>query len=728
MNDTLSRHSIDPLLRPRSVAVIGASRRRGTVGGEAFYNLLTTGFSGAVYPVNPTSSVVQSVRAYPTILDIPDEIDLAFIVVPAKQAIGALEQCAEKGVKAAVIVTAGFREVGEEGAAREARLIEIGREHQIRLLGPNCLGVMNSAPEIRLNATFAGEFPRPGPVSFLSQSGALGAVVLDLAARRNIGLSSFVSVGNRCDISGNDMLEYWEDDHRTQVILMYLESFGNPRKFIQLARRVGRRKPIVAVKSGRTSSGSRAAASHTGALAGTDIAVDALFRQTGVIRVDTTEELFDTGMLLATQPVPRGRRVAILTNAGGPGILATDACESFDLELARLSSATIDELARFLPPEASLHNPVDMIASATAEHYRRAVPTILADDGVDALMVIFVPPLMTETRDVASAIADAAAEATKPIVSCYMGTHGFSAGLRRSSEGEHAIPSYRFPEAAAKALGRAVTYGEWLDIADSPVREVTVDCSLADNTVTACRDALETENQPLWLDASDIPRLLAAYGIRTPASAVATSPEQAAELAEEMGFPVALKVVSDSVTHKTDVGGVILDRRDRREVKQGFESIVAKAWQADLSESVQGVLVQKYVKEGIEAVVGVTQDPNFGPLIMFGLGGAYVELVRDVVFRLFPLTEHDIESMVRSVRAAKLLEGYRGQPGGDADALRDLIARVNQMVADIPELLEMDLNPVKILPPGQGCVAVDARIRLGTVQRIDRRDRRSCVE
>ncbi len=716
-------HSIEPLLRPRSVAVIGASRKRYTVGGEAFHNLITSGFTGTVYPVNPTTDVVQAIKAYPSVLDIPGEVDLALIVVPSSGAARALKACAEKGVRAAIIITAGFKEIGGEGVERENELVELGRRHKIRLLGPNCLGVMNSDPAIQLNATFAGTFPSPGPVSFLSQSGALGAVVLDLAARRGIGLSSFVSVGNRCDISGNDMLEFWEGDEQTQVILMYLESFGNPRKFIPLARRVGQRKPIVAVKSGRTLAGSRAAASHTGSLAGMDIAVDALFRQTGVIRVDTTEELFDTAMLLATQPVPRGRRVAILTNAGGPGILATDACESEGLELAELSQATISELARFLPPEASLHNPVDMIASATADHFAQAVPALLRDPGVDSLLVLFVPPLMIETADVAREVRRAAARADKPVATCYMGTHGFPAGLREGAPGEAPIPSYRFPEAAAKALSRATNYGEWRKIADSPIPEVDVDCGLVDSTVDACRDALSTEGQPLWLGASDVPRLLAAYGIQTPESAVATSPEQAAELAEEMGFPVVLKVVSESVTHKTDVGGVILDRRDRKEVKQGFERIVAKAWEADLAESVQGVLVQRFVQEGIEAVVGVTQDPIFGPLIMFGLGGAYVELIRDVAFRLHPLTEHDIDEMIHSVRAAQLLAGYRGQPAGDEVALKDLIARVSQMVGDIPELLEMDLNPVKILAPGRGCIAVDARIRLGKPLRLDRRTR-----
>lgn len=704
--------TIESLLRPRSVAVIGASRKRRTVGGEMFYNLLRCGFNGPVYPVNPTSAVVQSVSAYKSILDVPGPVELAILVVPAHLAVGTLEQCAEKGVKAAIIISAGFKEIGAEGIERENELVRIGREHGIRLLGPNCLGVMNTAPGISLNATFAGTFSQPGPVGFLSQSGALGAVVLDLAASRRIGLSSFVSVGNKCDVSANDLLEYWEQDEQTRVILLYLESFGNPRKFVFLARRVGRKKPIVAVKSGRTLSGSKAAASHTGAMAGTDVAVNALFRQAGVIRVDTTEELFDTAMLLATQPPPRGRRVAILTNAGGPGILATDSCESYGMDLSVLQDKTVKELQSFLPAEASPHNPVDMIASATADHYHKAVRAMLADKGVDALLVIFVPPLMIETRDVARAIGQAASGADKPVVTCYMGSHGLVEGLTSEEWGGGQIPSYRFPEAAAKALSRTTTYGEWLQVADSPIPDVSRNKNLVSATINACRDAVASEPGPVWMDASDVPRILSAYNITIPDSAVATSPEQAADIAQRMGFPVALKVVSDRVTHKTDIGGVILDRRDADEVKHGFEAILSKAWKADLADSVQGVMVQRYVEEGIEAVVGVTHDPMFGPLIMFGLGGAYVELVRDVVFRLHPLTEHDIDTMLRSVRTSKLLTGYRGQPAGDEAAIKDLLARVSQLVGDIPELMEMDLNPVKILPPGQGCVVVDARIRL----------------
>ncbi len=700
--------SIRPILSPRSVAVLGASRSLGSVGGELFNNLMRCHFNGPVYPVNPSASYVQSVRAYRSVLDIPDEVELAVLALPAEHAIEALEQCGRKGVRAAVVVSAGFKEIGGEGVEREAELVRIAQRYGMRLVGPNCLGVINTRSDVSLNATFAHAFPDPGPVAFLSQSGALGVAVLDRAAQLGIGVSSFVSVGNRSDVSGNDVLEHWGQDDDTRVVLMYLESFGNPRRFTRLARHVARDKPIVALKSGRTLSGSRAAASHTGALAGTDTAVEALFQQAGVIRVTTIEELFDTGMLLATQPVPRGRRVAILTNAGGPGILAADACEHYALDLPELSPETVKALAGFLPPEASLRNPVDMIASANAEDYRRAVSLLLADDHVDALLVIFVPPLMTAAPDVARAIADSAAKADKPIVSCFMGAHGFRTGLHGESAGEVRIPSYAFPESAARALSRAAGYGEWLEHADSPIVQIEAGSRRG---AEVC-DAAAAQGEA-WLPPERVTELLKSYGIRTPESAVASSAAEAARKAAELGFPVVLKVIADEVAHKSDIGGVVLDRRNAEEVEKAYAGIQRRVDELGLGKAFRGVMVQRYLEQGIEAVVGLTHDRTFGPLLMFGLGGVYVELLEDVAFRLHPLTRYDIDSMIDSVQAAKLLAGYRGAPAGDIDALRDLLARVSRMVDDIDCLLEMDLNPVKILPPGEGCVVVDARVRCG---------------
>lgn len=693
--------SLEAILRPKSIAVLGASRHRRTVGGELFHNLMTCGFQGPVYPVNPTAKVVQSVRAYASVEEIDDPIDLAIIAVPRDHVASALRACARKGIKGAVVVTAGFKEVRGEGIAREAELVAIARQSGLRLIGPNCLGVLNTDPEIQMNATFAEAYPQPGPVSFLSQSGALGAAVLDLAMQLNLGFSSFVSIGNKCDVSGNDLLEFWHTDPRTRVILMYLESFGNPRKFTQIARRVGLEKPIVAVKGGRTLAGSRAAASHTGALAGADNAVDALFRQAGVIRVDTTEELFDTAMLLATQPLPLGRRVGIVTNAGGPGILASDACEDNGLTISTLQEATVKELSGFLPEEASLRNPVDMIASATAENYRRAVDALLRDETIDALLVIFVPPLMLGAKEVADAIASAAQGAKKPLVSCFMGAHGFAIGLGADGEAAVQIPSYRFPEAAAKALSRAANYAEWRSVEKLPLPRIE-----AKNL-----PELSTDGEG-WLSPQDVETVLRAYGISTPKSRTATSADDAVAAAESMGYPVAMKLVADALTHKSDIGGVVLDRRDEAEVRQAYDDLMIKAAAANLADQVEGVLIQQFVGGGVEAVIGVAHDPSFGPLIMFGMGGTYVELFQDVAFRLHPLTIWDAEEMIWSVRTSELLRGYRGAEAADVDALKQLLAQVNQLVSDLPQLMEMDLNPVKILETNHGLMVVDARIRL----------------
>src|SRR6266850_5829760 len=451
--------NLESLLRPRSVAVIGASRRRDSIGGAILRNLIDQGFQGPVYPVNPNASFVQSIAAYPSIASVPGEVDLAIIVIPAEQVLEAAQACGEKGVQALIVISAGFKETGEEGLKRERALVEVARQYGMRLVGPNCLGIVNTDAGVSMNATFAPVSPPAGRVAFSSQSGALGLAILDYARRLNLGISQFVSVGNKAEVSGNDLIEYWEKDPGTDLILLYLESFGNPQKFTQLARRVARTKPIIAVKSGRTPGGSRAASSHTGALAGSDAAVDALFRQSGVIRTDTIEELFDTAMLLASQPVPTGPRVAILTNAGGPGIMAADACESAGLELTSLETKTVRGLRAFLPVEASTKNPVDMIASANAESFEMALRLLLHDNHVDSVIVIFVPPLATGAQDVARAIIKGAAGNKKPILSCFMGSHGVPESLRSLNEGH--IPSYSFPEAAARTLARAVKYGEW---------------------------------------------------------------------------------------------------------------------------------------------------------------------------------------------------------------------------------------------------------------------------
>ncbi|MGB6837912.1 MAG: GNAT family N-acetyltransferase [Dehalococcoidia bacterium] len=703
--------SIRAFFHPRRVAVIGASRERGTIGAEIFHNILRDGFTGVVYPVNPKADVVGAVRAYPSILDVPDDVDLAIVAVPARHVLEVAEQCARKGVRGLVVISAGFKETGEEGAEREKALLAKVRSYGMRLIGPNCMGLLNTDPTTSLNATFSPVFPPAGNVGFLSQSGALGLAILDHARKLNIGLSTFVSVGNRADVSANDLIQYWEEEPSTGVILLYLESFGNPRKFARIARRVSAKKPIVAVKGGRTTAGSRAASSHTGALASLDVASEALFRQAGVTRTDTLEQLFDVANFLAHQPLPKGRRVAILTNAGGAAILAADACESYGLVVPTISEETLASLREFLPPEAGLQNPVDMVAAATADDYARALRILLQDDSVDSIIVIFIPPLVTQPEAVARAIREVAAEVRgqKPILACFLSARGAPPELGSGEAG--LVPSFAFPEAAAMALARVCEYAEWLqrpkgtlpklDGVDAEVGRAIVEKALA-------RGA----GEPVWLDAESSSRLLQAYGLRVARTRLVKSTTEAARAAREIGFPVALKLASSTITHKSDVAGVWLQLTSEVAVRGAFDFIRERMRQLKRLREMEGAIVQEMIHGGVEAIVGVTQDPSFGPLIMFGLGGVFVELLKDVVFRIHPLTDVDAEEMVRSVRSYRLLEGWRGAAPGDVPALQDLLLRVSAMVEDLPEIAEMDLNPVKVLTPGQGCVVVDNRILL----------------
>jgi len=708
----LSKGSLDALLRPRSVAVIGASRTPGSIGGVLLGNLLEKGFAGPVYPVNPKATFVHSVRAYPDVASLPEAPDLAIIVVPAPQVAAAVDACGRRGVRAVVVVSAGFREVGPEGAARERELLAIVRRHGMRMVGPNCLGVLNREEDVRLDATFAPAWPPSGGVAFSSQSGALGLAILEYAKEIGIGISQFVSVGNKADVSGNDLLEFWETDPGTRVILLYLESFGNPRRFLEIARRVGRVKPILAVKSGRTSAGRRAASSHTGALAGPDTAVDALCAQSGVIRTDTIEELFDVAMVLAHQPPPRGNRVAIVTNAGGPAIMATDACETHGLEVPPLAETTVAALRTHLPPEASTRNPVDMIASADAAAFERAVRLVAADPGIDAVLVIFVPPMITAPEAVAGAIVRGALAATeelaargespKPIVSCFMGARGVPAALR-----EGAIPSFAFPESAAIALSRAARWGRQRD--EPPGAFPVLERFDLPRARAAVVRALEGRGDG-WMRPEEVNEVLGAIGLARPVSTRARTAEEAVAAARSMGGAVALKVVSDAITHKSDVGGVRLGLRGERDVADGFAAVARAA-----DGRCEGVLVQAMVEGGVDTLVGVTRDPAYGPLVAFGLGGVDVELLGDVVFRLAPLTDRDAREMVRSIRAARRFGAWRGAPPSDVAAIEDALLRIGRLADEVPEIAEMDMNPLRVRAQGEGAVVLDARIAVRSV-------------
>jgi acetyl coenzyme A synthetase (ADP forming)-like protein len=699
----MSPSKLEALLRPRTVAVIGASRRRGTIGAELFHNLLSNGFTGAVYPVNPGATAVQGVRAYPTIHDVPDPIDLAVITVPARLVPAVVDECIAKPVKALLVISAGFAETGEDGKAAQAALTAKVRAAGIRMVGPNCLGLLNADPEIALDATFAPTWPPHGNVAFSSQSGAVGLAILDYAAQLGIGVHHLVSVGNKADVSGNDLIEYWEQDPAVRVILLYLESFGNAQKFLRIAQRVGRDKPIVAVKSGRTAAGARAASSHTGALAGVEIAVEALIAQAGVIRTDTLEELFDVAMLLANQPVPRGGRIAILTNAGGPAIMATDACEGQGLSLAELAPATTEALRALLPAEASVRNPVDMIASATPSAYEASLRLLLADDGVDAVLVLFVPPVGTEAADVAAAIRRAGAGADKPVLTSFMGMHGVPMALSSLREGK--FPSYAFPEAAVIALGRVTRYGRWL------ARGIGAVPPLAGVDPDRARAAIGDRRG--WLPAGAVREVLAAYGIEVPASAEAIGVDEAVIEARRIGYPVAIKLASATITHKTEVGGVVLGVGDDDGVRRAYETIRRRVAEHGRGAEMAGVVIQPMVPPGVETFVGATRTPAFGPLIGFGSGGVAVELWKDVVFRLHPLTDLDAREMLDQIRGRALLDGFRGGPVADRDALVDVLLRIDRLVAELPQVAELDLNPLVARSPGGGAIAIDARIRIG---------------
>jgi acetyl coenzyme A synthetase (ADP forming)-like protein len=699
--------SIAELLAPSSIAVIGASRKPATIGHEILRNLLRGGFTGPTYPVNPNAPAVAGVRAYPTIGDVPGDVDLAVIAVPAPEVSEAVRQCAAKGVRGLVIVSAGFAETGGGGADVERELVEVARRHGMRVVGPNCMGVINTNPAVRMNATFAPFVPAPGRIAFSSQSGALGIELLGRASDLGLGISTFVSVGNKADVSGNDLLQYWEEDPDTDVILLYLESFGNPRKFARLARRVSRTKPIIAVKSGRTQAGSRAAGSHTAALASSDVAVDALFRQAGVVRVDTLEELFDVAQVLAHQPLPRGARVAIVSNGGGPAILAADACAGAGLEVPELASGTQAALRAFVSADASVGNPIDLVASATAATYERALRTVLADEQIDAVIVVFVPPLVTQPEEVARAIRSAAVDAgAKPLVACFLGHRGIPETLRSSRPDERSIPSFAFPEGAAAALGHAAGYARWRRRPEGSVPELRdVDIDRARGIVA---ERVSVSGDGAWLDPDVATGLCESFKIPVaPTVRVATTAE-AVEAAKALGFPIALKAGSGAIVHKTDAGAVHLNLESAEEVEQAYVSMRDR-----LGDDMGGAVVQPMVSAGVETIVGVTRDPLFGSLVVFGMGGTAAELIRDTALRILPITNLDAHEMVRSLRTSPLLFGYRGAPVADVDALEQLLLRVGRLAEELPEVAEMDCNPVIVSP--DAVTVVDVKVRLASV-------------
>ena len=693
------------LLAPRSIAVIGASRRKDTIGYQILHNLIDFGFTGAVYPVNPRAISVCSVPAYTRIGEIADPIDVAIIAVPAAQVVETAEQCGQANVKGLVVISAGFREVGAEGALREQQLVEVVRKYGMRMVGPNCMGIINLDPAISMNATFSTATPPAGHAAFVSQSGALGVSVLDSAREYGIGISQFVSVGNKPDVSGNDLLLEWEHDPAIRIILMYVENFGNPTRFLEIASRITKTKPIVVVKSGRSTAGARAASSHTGALAASDVAVDALLAQAGVLRASTIEELFDIAMAFESRVLPRSRRTAVLTNGGGPGILAADALEGAGLELVELSDRTVDALRPHFPPEASIRNPLDMIASATPKSYAAAMTALLGDPMVDTVVPIFVPPFGVKQEDVAEAIRTAAASSPdKAVLAVLMGREGLPQG--RAELNAAGVPTYIFPESAARAASALNRQVEWMRRPPS-ITERFDDVDAV--KVRALIDGARRDRREQLTQVEAL-ALLQAYGIQTATAQVATNAEEATTIANRIGYPVVMKLVSPDVIHKTEVGGVRVGLTSEAQVRAAHDEIIANAVAAIPTVHIGGVLIQPVVTGGVETIVGLARDPSFGPLVMFGLGGIFVEAMRDVVFRIAPVAADQANEMIGSIRGAKLLDGMRRTPPVNREALASVICRVGQLAAEHPDILEIDVNP--LLARAGDAIALDARARI----------------
>jgi acetyl coenzyme A synthetase (ADP forming)-like protein len=696
--DAAAAAAMHVLLQPSSVAVIGASRDPSSIGGRLLHNLLSGPFQGVVYPVNPSAPAVQGVPAYPSVADVPGAVDVAFIAVPAAAVVDVARECADKDVRGLIMISAGFGETGAEGLERQHELLEVCRESGMRLIGPNCMGVVNTDPDLLLNGTFSTAWPPTGRVGFLSQSGALGIAVMARATELGLGLSTFVSVGNKADVSGNDLLCYWEQDERTELLLLYLESFGNPRRFGRLARRIGRTKPIVAVKSGRSSAGQRAASSHTGALlAASDTTVDALFRQHGVIRTDTLEEMFDVATLLANQPVPKGNRVAIVTNGGGLGIQCADTCEANGLVVPELAPQTVTALQAFLPDEAAVSNPIDMIDSATPEDYGRAISTAAADPGIDAMIAIYIPPVEFHAPAIAAAMVQAigAIEDRIPVLTCFMSSQGLPDALRAPGV---RVPSFPYPEQAAIALAHATQLGVWRAKPEGTVPTFHV---REDEAAGVIAGALTRGDG--WLTPDEVKALLECYGVPTARAARAATPQEAAEVAASFPGTVALKAIGP--IHKTEAGAVALDLAPS-DVQAAAASMAERVHAA--GEPFEGFLVQQMVAPGVEMLAGAVADPVFGPVIAVSSGGVTVELTRDVAVRVAPLTDLDAEEMIRSLATFPLLDGFRGAPKADVAALRDVVSRISTIASAHEAIAEMDCNPVIVHP--EGAVVVDARI------------------
>lgn len=695
---------LEAIFAPESVAVIGASPETNRLGHQVLKNIIQNGYQGRIYAIHPSATQVLDVPAYPSVLDVPDSIDLAVIVIPAHHVLGAVEQCGQKGVRGLIVITAGFKEVGGEGKILERQLVEIVRRYGMRMIGPNCLGIIDTVS--KLNASFAALMPNDGEIAFMSQSGALCTAILDWSKARGVGFSHFVSLGNKADVSEVSLLQEWGDDPHSKVILAYLEGINDGPAFVSVAREVTRKTPVVAIKSGATVAGSRAVSSHTGSLTGSESAYEAAFEQSGILRARTMEELFDVALAFSRQPPIQGNRVAIVTNAGGPGIIATDAIERTGvLSMASFTAETIAELQRSLPPTANFYNPIDVIGDARSDRYRVAIDAALRDPGVDAVLVLFTPQATSETEKTAQTVIDLAKMYPKPVLTSFMGAVSLRKAIAMFNEGR--IPTYPFPERAVAALAGMARHRAWCQRPTPEYVQFEVDKERVRTLFDTVRASGRVE-----LGEIEAREVMEAYGMRLPQSRLARSPDEAVQIAAEIGYPVVMKISSPDILHKSDVGGVKVGVSDAASVRDTYELIEYRARKYSPNARIWGILVQEIVRKGRELLVGVSRDPQFGHLIAFGMGGVYVEVIRDVAFRLAPVSTQEVHEQLRSIRMYPLLQGVRGEPPADIASAEETVLRVSQLVSDFPDIVEMDINPLVVHNRGEGAIVLDARIIL----------------
>ena len=698
-----SARQLQRLFEPRSVAIVGASTKPGKVGHDILKNMLSSGYGGEVYPINPHAEEILGKKCYPSVLEVPGEIDLVVVVVPAASVLPVIEECGKKGIQLGIVISAGFKESGPEGIERERRLGELARQFGMRIVGPNCLGVMSTSNG--LNTTFAQGMPRRGNVALMSQSGALATAIIDWSIQQGIGYSKFVSFGNGVDVGVVDLLRAWEDDPETTVIVAYIEGLRNGPMFMEVARQVSAKKPVIVVKAGGTQAGARAVSSHTGSLAGSEQAYNAAFLQCGVIRANSMEELFDLAIAFSYQGPPRGRNVAIVTNAGGPGIMATDAAERVGLRLASLDAGTVQALRKQLPEASNFYNPVDVLGDADADRYVYAAENLLRDPNVDSVLAVLTPQAMTRPKETAEKLGSASAQSRKPVLACFMG--GNAIAEAQEVLNKHKIPNYPYPERAVQSLAKMAEYREWCD--EPPDEPVPI---AADKEAVRAVFAAARQENRVNLGEIEAREVLKAYGLAVPESYIARSADEAAAHAEKIGFPVVMKIVSPDILHKSDIGGVRVGVRDQQEAMDVFELMMLRVRRYAPDAVIRGVFVQEMIQAGREVIIGSTRDPQFGPLVMFGLGGIYVEVLKDVSFRVAPFGERHAGRMIEEIRSAPLLRGARGERSSDVEAIVKCLLTVSQMVTDFPEIVEMDINPLKVREPGAGAVAVDARITI----------------